>query len=68
MFKPGDKVICLFSEYGNETVGKIYTVLEQTEDDWFRVTKDDNGYQNGYNPQNFRLVTKVKERNLPNWF
>jgi hypothetical protein len=59
MFKKGDKVRCIKVEYGNETLGKIYTI----ERDYIlgalyiRIEKDDKGNKNSYHPQNFELYT-----------
>lgn len=57
-FKKGDRVKCLVSEFGNETVGKIYTVAYSDHvgiSGWFGVEKDDDGIANSYNENNFEL-------------
>ena len=61
MFKPGDKVRCVTSDYGNETVGKVYIVAEEkvkgvTWQGWFNVEADDDGNFQGYPERNFELV------------
>lgn len=61
--KPGVKVRCLVSQYGNETVGKIYVVSKDYDLDigwWFSVESDDRGHMNGYPISNFELVEKRK--------
>lgn len=52
-FKPGDVVICIKVEFGNETVGKKYLVIRNDDDGWFSVEKDDNGSRNAFLESNF---------------
>ena len=68
-FKKGDRVRCIHREYGNETVGKIYTVVDWYDDGLtFAVEADDNGYANSYHAKHFELVNRPSTRNLPSWF
>lgn len=64
-FKPGDVVICLFRDFGNETVGKCYTVVEGTKigTGWFHIEKDDHLRSNTYPEHNFELAYKHKFNN-----
>lgn len=61
-FKGGDKVKCINRYYGNETLGKVYTVHpdKHYESGRFYVEKDDFGNKNSYKYSDFELV---KEKN-----
>ena len=63
MFKAGDKVRCLVSEHGNETVGRIYTVVKTPNGSAMNESKgrfwvevDDRGWTNCYRRECFELV------------
>jgi hypothetical protein len=70
MFKPGDLVRCIRSEFGNETVGKIYTVKEFFGDDEdklpIRIECDDDGNTNSYRLDQFELANGAKSH-LPDY-
>jgi len=59
-FKVGDKVRCLKMEYGNETVGKVYTVIQVDPrcplglD--ITVSSDDYGNRSSYRSKNFEVA------------
>ena len=61
MYKKGDQVRCIKSMFGNETVGKIYTVHSYTPGVgmglW--IEKDDRGNINSYDENQFELVKTV---------
>ncbi len=60
-FKPGDRVRCLEREWGNETVGKVYTVGTVDNKPWTSldlfIERDDTGSSNAYDSKKFELVT-----------
>lgn len=68
MFKPGDRVRCIRSEFGNETVGNIYTVDSMLNDSLdLRITRDDFGNKNTYHSDNFELVIEKKTGPKPKY-
>lgn len=63
-FKPGDKVLCVYTHpYSTGfTKGGTYTFLEMSPDKvWLRVDKDDKGRRNGYSPAYFIPYSKLAE-------
>jgi hypothetical protein len=52
----GDIVICVRSEFGNETVGKLYIAIQQRGSLIF-IAQDDNGYRNSYDISQMRMAS-----------
>lgn len=69
VLKKGQRVKCIRVEYGNETVGNVYTVRRDSESGnmWVEVEMDDKRHPNDYRKVNFELVEEIKIGDRYEW-